>query len=370
MAGVKALIPANWATFFFESFMLGSSRIDTKTLAGICRRLAISLDAGIDARRVWHRESERVRGSARTNLEAISHDIDRGVLPSDAVDARGEYFPDLFRAMVRVGDRSGHQPEVFRQLAERYEFQIKLRRNFISEIWWPMFQLAAALFVIGLLIWVMGIIAPPKEPGGPPTIDLLGLGLAGTDGLLTYLGFLAVVAIAIAIVVRAILRGALWVGPVQRLVLRIPKLGRVFETLAISKLAWTLQLTHGAGMELKEALRLSLISTRNARYSGTADEVWSHIRRGTNLREALEATAEYPQDFLDAIEVGEESGRLPESLQKLAEHYEEEARMSLAILTKILGFAVWGLVAIIIVMMIFRLASFYLGVINDALGGI
>jgi len=170
----------------------------------------------------------------------------------------------------------------------------------------------------------------------------------------------------VALIVRAILRGALWVRPVQRLILRVPKLGRAFETLALARIAWAMHITFGAGMSLKEAIRLSLRASRNAEYSETADAVWTNIRRGENLHDALAATAHYPRDFLDVIEVGEQSGRLPESLGRLAQQYEDEARAAMSVLTKLLGFLVWLMVAALIIMMIFRIAGFYLGIINEA----
>jgi type II secretory pathway component PulF len=343
--------------------MLGSPRIGLKTLAGLCRRLSTALGAGVDVRKVWTREAERATGPARKRFESIVSAINKGTPMAEAVAACGNYFPELFRAMLHVGEKAGHQSEVLREMAERYEHQIVLRRAFINAIWWPMTQLGLAIAVIGLLIWVMGML--PTQNGKP--IDILGFGLIGTDGLVKYLLIIGGIALVIALIVRAIMRGALWVRPVQRLILRIPKIGRAFQTLALARLAWTMHVTFGSGMELKEAITLSLRSSRNAEYSETADAVWTSIRRGSDLHDALDSTASYPREFLDTIEVGEQSGRLSESLGKLAEQYEDEARAAMAILTRMLGFLVWLLVAGLIIMMIFRLAGFYLGIINDAL---
>ena len=80
--------------------------------------------------------------------------------------------------MVGVGEQTGHLGEVFGRLAEHYQAQVKLRRTFLSAIAWPMFQLLAALVVVGLLILVMGIIG---NMNGVP-IDMLGLGLVGNRG--------------------------------------------------------------------------------------------------------------------------------------------------------------------------------------------
>ena len=46
---------------------------------------------------------------------------------------------------------------------------------------------------------------------------------------------------------------------------------------------------------------------------------------------------------------------------------EEEAESAMETLTRLAGFAIWLLVAAMIIVMIFRLAGFYIGAINDAL---
>jgi type II secretory pathway component PulF len=342
-----------------EGHMLGSPRIPLKTLAGLCRRLSTSIGAGVDVRKVWAREAERAEGAAKQRFAYVADAANKGVPIADALDACGDYFPELFRSMMHVGEKAGHQAEVLRDMAERYDHQLLLRRTFVSAIWWPLIQLLMAVGVIGLLIWILGMLPKP--------VDIIGFGLIGTEGLIKYLLIVGTIALGIALAVRAIMRGALWIAPVQKLILRIPKLGKAFETLALARLAWTMHVTFGSGMDMKEALRLSLRSTRNVEYSSQSDAVWASIRRGSDLTEALAATGSYPRDFLDTIEVGEQSGRLSESLGKLAQQYEDEARAALVILTRILGFAVWLAVALIIIYMIFRLASFYIGTINSFL---
>ena len=66
--------------------------------------------------------------------------------------------------------------------------------------------------------------------------------------------------------------------------------------------------------------------------------------------------------------MGERAGRLPESMAILSQQYQEQARRSMVTLTVLAGFAVWALVAVIIIAMIFRLAFFYIGILNDAAG--
>ena len=78
-------------------------------------------------------------------------------------------------------------------------------------------------------------------------------------------------------------------------------------------------------------------------------------------------TGAFPQQFIDALQVAEESGETVESMGRLSDRYREESQAALRVLTTIAGVAVWVIVATLIIVLIFRLAGFYLGTINDAL---
>jgi type IV pilus assembly protein PilC len=343
--------------------MLGA-RVRTKELAQLCRRLATGLEAGIDVRKVWSREVEgRSSIGLRSRLNEVREAVAAGRSVTDGLSRTGEYFPPLFREMVHVGEQTGKLAEVFRQLAEHYDHQLSLRRTFLASITWPMFQLAAAVFVIGLLIWVLGIL-PPGENGEP--IDILGFGLVGTQGLIVYLLIVGAIAAGVYAVILAVRRGVAWTRPIQRLTLLVPWLGSCLDTLCLSRLAWVMHVTMETGMDLRHSLALSLGSTHNARYTDYTEQVVAEVVRGREIHEAFAQTGVFPREFLDTLEVGERSGRLPESMAVLSRQYQEQAKRALATLTVLAGFAVWAMVAIIIIAMIFRLAFFYIGILNSA----
>jgi type II secretory pathway component PulF len=344
--------------------MLFSARISTRRLAELCRRLATATEAGIDARTVWTREAERARGRARRPLGLIRDAARRGQSLAEALDQTGPYFPELLRALAAVGEETGHQAEVFAQLAQHYEAQVERRREFLAIITWPLIQLALALGIVGLLIWVMGMI---QEMTGNRQLDPLGLGLVGNLGLAIYAGVLAAAAAAVFLAVQALRRGWLWAGPVRRLVLRLPILGSALHTLGLARLAWTMHLTMRAGMEVRRAMRLSFQTAGDARLDQAADAVDAQLARGNSIEDAFRTAGGFPHDFLDALAVAEQSGKLVESLGLLSRQYEERARAALATLTKLAGFAVWAAIAALIVVLIFRLFGFYIGQIYQAM---
>jgi len=277
-----------------------------------------------------------------------------------ALAETGDYFPTLFLELTDVGEQTGHLSEVFARLAENYEDQVKMRRVFLAAIAWPIFQLIAAVLIIGFLIWIMGVIGNGK-------IDPLGFGLVGNTGLAIYVVFVGTVAAAIFVLVEAVRRGLVWTGPIQRFVMRLPGIGKPLRTLALARLAWSMHLTMKTGMDVRRALRLSLASTRNVVYTDQIDPIDAEIAEGNSIYEAFRGTGAFPADFLDVLAVGEQSGRMVESMERLSRQYQDYARTALATLNVLAGFAVWGVIALIIIVMIFRLFGFYIGQINDAM---
>jgi type II secretory pathway component PulF len=212
-----------------------------------------------------------------------------------------------------------------------------------------MFQLFAALGIVGLVIWIMGFL--------PRGTDILGFGLVGESGLLIYLCFLGAVAGAGFWVYQAMRRGMLWTRSLQRLLLKIPVFGRFLEILALSRLAWTMHLTLNTSMSLRASLPLCLRSTHNARYIDKEEQIVGDAVSGRALYEAFSAAGVFPGDFLDALDVGERTGRLPESMAHLAEQYRDQAQRMMHLLTVAGGFAVAALVGMMILGVIFSMLT-------------
>jgi cytochrome c biogenesis factor len=116
-------------------------------------------------------------------------------------------------------------------------------------------------------------------------------------------------------------------------------------------------------MDVLRALPLSLRSTRNARYTDHTEQVVTSLRNGHEIAEALYETRAFPADFLDAVEVGERSGRLPESLANLSTIYQDQANVPWSH-WRCRRRCVWAGVALLIIIAIFRLAMNYVNMIN------
>jgi len=346
--------------------MFFGSQIGLKDLAGLCRRLAIALQAGLDIRNVWQREADgRGPSQLRKVLTEVAVDLKAGRSLADALAEHQTFFPRVFLELVRVGEETGKLPEVLKGLAEHYESQVSLRRSFITVISWPVFQLCVSIGIIGVLILVMDYL--PKMEGGKP-FDILGWGLFGTRGLVIYLMWVATLAFGLYLCIEAMRKGLAWTRPMQGLLMKLPGLGKALDTLALARMAQAMHLTMDTGMSVMRALPLSLRATERLRYTEHSDELLRQIKAGSEIHEALAATRKFPPEFLDTIEVGEQSGRLPESMEILARQYHERAQLAFQVLGRLAGFGVWAAIATIIIFVIIKMVFItILNPINEAL---
>jgi type IV pilus assembly protein PilC len=339
--------------------MLFSARVDLRSLAGLCRRLAMSTASGIDARTMWSREAEHASGALRVRLVHIRDEVSRGEGVAEALAGTGAFFPSLFREMAAVGEETGSLAEVFRRLAEHYEYQVSVRRLFSASLVWPIIQLVFALAVVAVLIWFSGFTG----------VDMLGVGITGKKGLIIYAAILAASGAGLALAIAAVRRGALWTKGISRAALFLPGVGTCLETLALARFAWTLHLTLNVAMDVRRSLRLALASTGNDHYARHADAVASDLAAGREIHEALRRTRAFPNELLDALEVAEHSGQMAEQMGRLSTQYDEQAQTATKTLATIAGFVIWAMVATLIIVLIFRLAGFYFGRLQDAARG-
>ena len=297
--------------------------------------------------------------SVRRVAAGLSKDLKAGWGFHDALERQGKAFPPLFVALVSVGEESGNLPQVLGHLEEHYVVQQRLRRTFLSQIAWPVFQLVAATLVIAALIYALSLIAPsqasnPGEALAAP-VDPLGLGLAGRRGAFLILGA----------VFGSTLLGLLTFGLVWQLfgdrvwfqwsLQHLPALGPCLRALALTRLCTALSLMLETRVSAMKTLRLAFLATGNATFIHALPRAEAALRQGNTFTTSLKQARSFPVRFLSAVAIAEEGGHLPEILRRQAEEYQDQADRKLALLNQLASWFVWVLVAVVIASAIFRI---------------
>lgn len=344
-----------------------SRRMPLKASRDFCRRFGIGHQAGADLLRLLDSESKHGSPRQRAAMIALRSDAAAGTSLADAMDKQSTFFPPLLRSMVKVGEVTGRLERTLLKLADHYEQQVRLKNDFVRAITWPSIQLILGIGVISLLIWIMGNVTPSA---GGEMMDLLGLGLRGSNGVLV---FWAYIVGFFALVIAAVVAFQKNVGGIQNtipLLYKIPVIGNALQTITLSRFTWTLALALDAGLNPIAAIKLALDATDSEFYRTGAQDAEDNIRSGGSLTDALQATALFPDEFLTQVGVAEISGTDSETIDYVARDYDERAKAAMKTISGLATGVVWMGVAGAIIFVIFRIVMSIAGVYNEALQGI
>ena len=339
-----------------------SHQISWKQLALMCRSLSTMLHSGVAVLKAFDLAAGK-SGDAKVKrvLQSVNSQLKQGDGIAEALRSQGTYFPELVIDMVQVAEQTGTLPEVLSALADHYEQNLKLRRDFIGQITMPIVQLVAAVFIVAGMIFLIGIL--PTVEGG---LDTLTFGLKGTTGALTWLTGWAIGIAGLFVAYKLITANADGMKYLHQLFMRIPVVGGCMESFALARFSWALHLTQEAGMPIDDSLDASFKATSNGAFMGAGSRIIAAVQQGETLTDAFHESGLFPADFVAIVQVAETSGTVPEALHRLSPQFEEQARRSLSALTAALGWLIWMLVAGFIIFLVFRIALWYIGMINDA----
>ena len=342
-----------------------SASLPLKTLAHACRSLSTLLESGGEGRQSFKLASTQVSDArCRAAFAEINVQISAGHEISAAMRQQEGTFPELMIDMIEMSEGTGSLPEVLTHLAEHYENNLRLRREFVSSIIWPMFQLVAAVLIIALLILIFGLVGD----GGPGGINMkqLTFGLSGVSGAIIWLTCTFGSALLLWAGYQISIRAFAAKRVLDPLWLRVPVLGTCLRSFAIARFSWAYYLTQQSGMPVDRSLTASLKATNNGAFQNATPLICAGIREGEDLSVVLAESQLFPEDYLHMVSVGETSGTVPEMLHRLSPQFEDQARRSLKAMTAVVSWLVWGAVATFIVYFIFRFFVMYVGILNDA----
>ncbi len=337
-----------------------SSRIEPQTLSALCERVGVAFEVGLDPHRVFDREARNARSTYGRRMRSVAEHVRSGGSLADALKAQGNYFPPHFADMIDGGEKSGRLDRVLDRLADYYQQMADFRDIFKSSILWPMVQLGLAIVVIGLLIYLPSVLLP----GNPERHDLIGFGLVGARGLTTYMLIIAVAFAGVAAVYLLAKNGYLrflgdWAA-------YLPKFGRTLMVFAEARFVQTLSLAIESGVNASSAVDLAFRSAGTRKFASQAEIAKESIEAGRDLHSVLGETGLFQEETLEAVELGEASGRLAETLDKHFRYLKSQVKSSMATLTYIASALIWFVIAAVLIVIIFRVFSMYINNIGDA----
>jgi len=239
--------------------------------------------------------------------------------------------------MVHAGETSGHLDAVLLRLAEFLEKSHRRRSQVISALLYPAVLITVAIgavvFIVGFLIPKLSALFEELEQTLPLITQVL-LAVATVVGKIWWLLLLFIVVCALGI--RWYMRSPGGREALDVYALRLPLLGPVWQKMAVSRLARTFGTMLGGGVPILAALEISGNAVGNRPMTRAVEGMRDEVREGTSLAAALDRAGVFPPVLIHMAAVGEETGRLPEMMNRVADSLDFEVDSTLGRLTTLL----------------------------------
>ncbi|MGQ9505166.1 MAG: type II secretion system F family protein [Thermogutta sp.] len=344
---------------------LQRARVRKRDLLATLQQIAILAEAGVNlATALQATIEEEKNATLRGILKQIKASIEGGQDFSAALAQYPRVFNNTVIALAEAGEKTGALGAMLRRAAgylqAEYETASKIRAAMI----YPCIMLVMAIGVtVFLLTFVLPRFVPVFESRHVPLPKITVMTLAASNFLQNYwaifLGTIAAFFVTLGIVRRS-QKGR---EQLDRIKLSLPVLGPIYRRIAISRCVRTLSTVLYAGVPILDALELAAAIAQNA----VIERAWLLVRdglvEGRRMCDCMKTEALFPRTLVQMVAAGEETGKLDQVLDKVAEFYERELEVAIKTATSliepvmiiVMGFVV-GTIGLSLLLPIFSLS--------------
>lgn len=314
--------------------------VKTKVLMIFTRQLATLIDAGLPLLRALTVLAKQERDKVLQKvIGSLSDAVQGGSTFSEGLAQHPKIFNDLYVNMVRAGELGGVLELVLTRLAEFQEKAQKIKNKVVAAMVYPIIVMFLA---IAIMAFLLVFIVPKFEQifqdmlGDKPlpTITLFVIGVS--NAVKNHWGLIVFVIVAVIVGMKLLGRSPRGRLTIDRFKLHVPLFGDLLRKTAISRFSRTLGTLVTSGVPILQALNITRETAGNTLIANAITQVHDSVKEGESIVQPLEASGAFPPMVISMIDVGEETGQLPEMLLKIAEVYDDEVDNSVAGLTSML----------------------------------
>ncbi len=314
--------------------------IKSKTLMIFTRQLATLIDSGLPLLRGLNVLGKQERDPVlRGTIERLADSVQGGNTFSESLAQHPRIFNKLYVNMVKAGELGGVLEIVLSRLAEFQEKAQKVKNKVVSAMFYPIVVLFIA---VAIMIFLMVFIVPKfeeifRDMLGNKDLPPLTSAVIGTSRIIqsNFLGILiALTVLWFTFVFFA--RTPAGRRIIDSMKLKLPLFGDLVRKSAISRFSRTLGTLVSSGVPILQALNITRETAGNVVLAEAISKVHDSVKEGESIVAPLEASGVFPPMVISMIDVGEETGQLPEMLLKIADIYDDEVDNAVAGLTSLL----------------------------------
>jgi type IV pilus assembly protein PilC len=315
-------------------------RVKTARLAVFTRQLATLVEAGMPLlrglRTLEEQEENRI---LKRVIARLCVDIESGSSLAEAMAAHPPVFNALYVNMVRAGEIGGALETTLARLAEFMEKGQRIKGKVKAALFYPTAVLTVAFGVMGLMM--MFVVPRFKQVfdgllNGAPLPVFTQVVFKVSDTIVHQAPWVAIGVAVIAVALGAVLRTKWGRWTLDRSKLTVPVLGPLFRKAAISRFARTLGTLISNGVPILQALTIVRETAGNQAISRLIALIHENVKQGDNIAPTLKSSSLFPAMVAGMVDVGEQTGSLPEMLMKVADTYDDQVDNAATAMTSLL----------------------------------
>src|ERR1044071_2318698 len=316
------------------------NKVKSKILMIFTRQLATLIDSGLPLLRSLTVLAKQERDKVlKKTINKLADSVQSGNTFSDALALHPKIFNDLYVNMVRAGEVGGVLETVLNRLSEFQEKANKIKNKVVSAMVYPIIVMTMA---VGIMAFLRVFIVPKFEAIfhdmlGDKPLPVITQFVLGTSNFVQHHGLVLLGAVIVVVTAYKFIgrtKGGRFV--IDSFKLRMPVFGDLNRKTAISRFARTLGTLVTSGVPILQALNITRETAGNAAIARAIARVHDSVKEGESIVQPLEASKTFPPMVVSMIDVGEETGKLPEMLLKIADVYEDEVDNAVVALTSML----------------------------------
>ncbi len=331
--------------------------ISLKEVATFTRQFGTMVNAGVPVVKSLRGMADQMTNKRfQSNVNGITTDVEEGLSMHEAFDKRKKIFGELYVAMVRAGEEGGFLGACLINIANWFEKSIAIQRKIKMAMAYP-----AVIFVVavGVLIFMLTMIIPTFasmfERLGSELPALTQAVVSLSTFMRNYIWLVILIIIGLILLWKYLIRRDDFKTFVDTLTFRIPIFGTLIQKTAISRFSVTMSSLLTSGVPVVDSLRVTAKTAGNKVIENTVLMSAERIAAGESIVGPLRASGVFPPIVTQLIATGEESGQLPDMLEKISVFYDEEVDATVSNLTAVLEpimiVVMGGLVGVMLVSM-------------------
>lgn len=316
-------------------FTLGTGKVTLAELTVFCRQFAIMLNTNIPILEcIDILRNQHFSGYFKKLLDVIYDDVKGGMLLSVALEKHGRVFPDFFKSMILVGEKSGKLDVVFESLADYYETDTAIKRKAKSAMSYPLMLVG---MTIGILILMFALVIPTfRETLADMDVQITGITKVVYDihdFLKNTWQIWVIIIILIGVGIVVALRTEKGRYAFDVLKLKLPLIKKITLNMITSRFARGFGLLLSSGMDLNDALDAIEVVLGNRYMKKRFHEAADAVRHGMALTSAFDSYNLFPPMMIQMISIGEKTASLDDVLMRSCKFFDNEVETSLNSLT-------------------------------------